>query len=99
MRSVRRQDAGIRSGWAQIGFERGAKYWTREGNLAKSAHCTGRDLVIPAKAGIQCLLAKRHWVPAEACPRMLESGAGTTRAGMDRPRSLRRIRAHRLQVR
>src|SRR5438876_911333 len=21
---------------------------------------------------------KRHWVPAEACPRMLESGAGTT---------------------
>jgi len=36
------------------------------------------NIVIPAKAGIQCLLNERRWVPAEACPRMLESGAGTT---------------------
>src|ERR1700682_1826477 len=43
-------------------------------------------IVIPAAfspresgEGIQCLLYERHWVPAEACPRMLESGAGTTR--------------------
>jgi hypothetical protein len=40
--------------------------------------------VIPAKAGIQRLLHERHWVPAEACPRMLESGAGTTRVGTNR---------------
>ncbi len=34
--------------------------------------------VIPAKAGIQCLSAESRWVPAGACPRVLESGAGTT---------------------
>jgi hypothetical protein len=34
--------------------------------------------VIPAEAGIHWLLTVAKWVPAEACPRMLESGAGTT---------------------
>jgi hypothetical protein len=49
-----------------------------------------RSKWVPAFAGttvgIQCLFHKRHWVPAEACPRVLESGAGTTehvRGGSD----------------
>ena len=38
-----------------------------------------RKLVIPAQAGIHWLLTAAKWIPAEACPRMLESGAGMTR--------------------
>jgi hypothetical protein len=33
---------------------------------------------IPAKAGIHFATVKSQWIPAEACPRMLESGAGMT---------------------
>jgi hypothetical protein len=40
--------------------------------------CSRRARVIPAEAGIQRLSKQRHWVPAAACPRVLESGAGTT---------------------
>jgi hypothetical protein len=36
-------------------------------------------IVIPAKAGIHWPLNAAEWIPAEACPRMLESGAGMTR--------------------
>ena len=35
-------------------------------------------LVIPAQAGIHWLLTAAKWIPAVACPRMLESGAGMT---------------------
>src|ERR1700682_4666427 len=36
-------------------------------------------IVIPAQAKSIGLLNAAEWIPAEACPRMLESGAGMTR--------------------
>ena len=44
--------------------------------------CATRQIfVIPAEAGIQSTVLFKYWadwVPAAACPRMLQSGAGTT---------------------